>query len=173
MITIQKKYYYLYFGLIAGLVFILYHELSNSVLRSAGGLGSIIGMLAHFFIILYSIRYYMKNFSEGYISYGQAYKMNLLLSLIGGGVNLVYIYAAFKLKPGMLAELKVLTEETYLSSGMPEDQVELMSKMLEVYLTPFMVALSSFMIIIFGSLLLGLIISSIVKKEQNPLEKTE
>ena len=171
MITISRKYYYLYFGLLAGLVFILYNQLNVTILKNAGGISSIIGMMAHFLILLYSVRYFVKHFSDGYFTFGMAYKKCQLISLIGALLNGTYVYIAYSLKPGLLADMKVLAEESYLNSGMSEDQVDLLSQMFELYLTPFAVALSSFLLITIGSLLLGLIVSSMVKREQNPLEK--
>lgn len=173
MVAIQKKYFYLYFGFIAGLVFILFNELSNSILKNAGGITSIIGMLAHFSILLYSLKYFIKNYSEGYLSFGQAYKKALFISIIGGIFNSTYTYIAFKLKPALLVELKVLTEDAYLNSGIPADDVEMLSQLMETYLTPVTVAMSSFFLIFFGGLLLSLIVSSMVKKEQNPLENAK
>ena len=169
MITIQKKYFYLYFGLLAGLAFILYNELNNSVLKNASGISSIIGMLAHFFILLYSVKYYIKNFADGHIRFWQVYKKAIIITIIGSVLNSIYLYIAYKLKPGLLADFKAMIEETYLNSGMPEDQVEMIS----AAITPVVISIVYFIYITFGGLLLGLIVSSISRKEQNPLEKAE
>ena len=63
-----------------------------------------------------------------------------------------------------------MSEEKLLERGLSEDMIEMQSQLMMKFMTPGMMALSSFISYIFMGTIFSLIIAAILKKEPNPVE---
>jgi len=155
------------YGLYLGIVITLYSVILYVAGQNANkSLGYISFLLYAIGIVLVQV-YYRDHELNGSISYGQAVGFGVAVMLCAGIITALYSIIIYKIDPSLIEQIKAMTEEQYLKSGMSEDQVETTMSVASKLMTPGILAISG----LFSSVLVGTIISLIssifVKKQLN------
>ncbi len=145
-------------GLYLGIILIFYNVIlyiSGQSLNTSFGLISYVILAAG--VIYFQIQYRNRELG-GYISYGQAFGYGVALMAFAGIIQSVYTVILMKfIDPGILDQIRVMQEEQMIKQGVSDDQIEMASKMMDVFRSPIVIAISG----LFSFALLGVIISLI------------
>jgi tetrahydromethanopterin S-methyltransferase subunit B len=108
------------------------------------------------------------NFQGGFISFGRSLGSAMLISVVGGFIYGFFVYVLLAvISPETINEMILFIEDEMLSKGVPEEQLEIASKFWKAFMTPAIMSISSFFNTAFLGLVIGLVVSAFVKKEQN------
>lgn len=171
-------------------------ENKNDILRHSATYGAIIG----FALIIYSILLYIADLSLsrglGYLSYviiiaglyigikkfrenepseaikySKALGVGVLICVFLGFMGSVFTYLQFRfIDPDLVNKILEMTEEKLLDKGLSEDMIEMQSEFMMKFMSPGIMALSSFISYIFMGTVFSLILAAFLKKEPNPVE---
>lgn len=109
-----------------------------------------------------------KNILGGYISFGQGFGISMLTSLITWILYSVFAYFYFKfINPEMIDFIQSMQVAELEKKGMSEEEIDKVVSMSSMWMNPGMMAMWSFIGMMIVSLIVALIISAILKKE-NP-----
>ncbi|HNR19197.1 MAG TPA: DUF4199 domain-containing protein [Bacteroidia bacterium] len=122
-------------------------------------------------IMIYTLRGAIierKNTGGGFISFGKAYGVAMLTSLITWVIYSVFSFFYFKfINPELIDVIKDIQIAEYEKQGMSEEQIEQITAMSSSWMNAEMMAIWSFLGMMIGAALLSLIIAAVLKKE-NP-----
>ena len=171
-------------------------ENKNDILRHSATYGAIIG----FALIIYSILLYIADLSLsrglGYLSYviiiaglyigikkfrenepseaikySKALGVGVLICVFLGFIGSVFTYLQFRfIDPDLVNKILEMSEEKLLDRGLSEDMIEMQSEFMMKFMSPGIMALSSFISYIFVGTVFSLILAAFLKKEPNPME---
>jgi len=170
-------------------------EKQGSVLRHAMTYGAIIGLI----LIIYSILLYLMkltfntyfgiiqyfilaggiylgtkafrdNFMKGYLSYGKALGMGVLISVFVGIITVFFSFIHMRfIDPGIIDQYIVEMEETLLRRGMTDSQIDLaMETSVKMLTSVWSIPIGVTSFTLYG-LVISLITSAFVKREPNPV----
>ncbi len=112
-----------------------------------------------------------KNFG-GYVSFGKSFAIGFWIIVISGIIGAVYAYFYFStIDPGAIEELLLKSEEEMLASNpdMSDEQLDQALSITEMFISPGMMVVWSFLGSLFFGAIISLIISIFVKRENiNP-----
>jgi hypothetical protein len=167
--TATVKYGLIYGGISVAIPLLLY-GLGMDKDDSVRNFSSVINIALPAVTIFLGIREQRETAGNGYISFGKGFSAGMVIALIGGVIGTVFTYLYFTvLNPGMVTYIKMKQEEELIKRGMSDSQVEQMASTMDMWTNPGM--MSAFVLL--GAILLGLIISlicSAILKKENPHE---
>lgn len=170
-------------------------ENKNSMFKTSLNYGAIYGGI----IVIYSIIMYLLNISTqkwtqwlmypimiaalawllikfrnehcgGFISYGKAVLMGLLISLFAAIISAFYTFVLMKfIDPNITAQIISQAEQNMVESGMQDDQIAMAMTMVEKFTNPTFIAITSIFSLTLVGLLLSIFIAIFVKKKDNDL----
>jgi len=158
-----------FLGLVLSLyTFVLYKK---GILVSSSGLG-IVNYILILAGLFYAVRYYRDKFQEGYISYSEAVKFSVVVSLFASILLGFFTYILYKyIDVSLMGQMFEFQEKTLLDAGTSEEEVEKMMELVKIATTPGLL----FFTTILGTTIVGTIISLInsifLKRIQNPFDK--
>jgi hypothetical protein len=155
--------YGLYLGIIVTLYSVILYITGQNTNKSLG----YISFLLYAVGIVIAQIYYRNNELNGAISYGRAVGFGVAVMLCGGVITALYNIIIFKIDPGLIEQIKTMTEEQYLKSGMSEDQVEKTMTVASKMMTPGILAISGLISSVFIGTIISLVTSIFVKKQNN------
>ncbi len=159
------------YGAIIGFALIIY-----AILLYIGdlSLSKALGWISYIIIIvgLYiGIKKFRENEPSGAIKYSKALGVGVLICVFLGFIGAVFTYLQFRfIDPDLVGKILEMNEEKLLDKGLSEDMIEMQSQFMMKFMTPGMMAISSFISYIFMGTIFSLIIAAILKKEPNPVE---
>jgi len=149
--------YALNYGAILGLILIIF----NVILYATGFLlNGKLGVITYVFIIFITINAIKKlRESQGeLLTYGQGVKMGAMVNIFSGILMAMFTYTLYSvIDPDLLNKIAEIQEQTLMTKGFSDDEIEMQMQMFKNFNTPGFIAFSSW----FGSALIGLIISLI------------
>jgi hypothetical protein len=163
-------------GLITGMVYVIFSLISNMMGIQQGGSGGGIGILIYllqwggtFFTIYLGIKEIRDSELGGYISVGQSFRKGMGIALIGGVISGIFtlVYMNF-IDPEMSDRILEGAEDQWEQANMPEEQREMSRKVTGYFLNPFIMAPFVIVWITLGGMIKSLIAGSILKKEEPP-----
>lgn len=119
------------------------------------------------FGLFMSLKHYRDNSLGGYITYGKSVGSGTIITLFFSFLLSVTQYIIFKMDSAALEMMKEKAIEELYKGDLPEEQLEMSIEVLDMVLTPGMVSFSAF----FGYSIMGMIltlITSIFIKKENP-----
>ena len=161
------------YGLIGGLVMIVYGIVMNLIGMGAGTgndmLNGILSLVVFAGVIYFALQKHRDEDLGGYMSYGRGLGLGTLTCLFMGilGGIFTYVYMAF-IDPSIIDQILERTREQYENMGMDEEQIEMSLSMVESMTNPIMMTFWSVVGYVIMGFIASLIISAIVKK--NPPE---
>lgn len=124
--------------------------------------------------IFITVRRFRELESGGVISFKGAFLTGFLTCIFIGLIGAIYTFFQFKyLSPYLINEVKEIFQENLLNKGIPDDQIELQSNLLEGLLKPGIIAVLSFFGSIFWGSIMSVLVAILLKREENPLLKSE
>jgi cobalamin biosynthesis protein CobD/CbiB len=162
----------LFYGLITGAVLVVF----SLILYLTGQyMNKTLGYLSFVLLIVgmvYGTLEYRKNSTNGFLSYGKAFKSCFLIGLIAGVITAIYtfVFAQF-IYPGYINEIIEQTRESMLTSGreMTEEQIETALEYTRKFTTPVMMTVMILFMYPAFSAILALITAIFLKKEDPSL----
>jgi ethanolamine transporter EutH len=156
------------FGLILGLVVVMASLISYFI-------GSVNNIVASYIPIVFSavaITFGTKNlrdkFQNGYISYARALGSGVLIALFGAVIQSFYTYVFFTyISPESLTTMFDTMEQTLISQGQDEEQINAAMQMSKQFMGPVSIAISGVLSATFWGFILSLISAAFVKKDES------
>ncbi len=112
--------------------------------------------------------------SEGVISFKKAFTTGFLTCLVIGIIGAVYTYFQVKyLSPNLLEEIIELSQERLLNRRASDSHVELQSAFMDKMITPAFVAFASVFSSLFWGSVMSLLVAALLKRDENPLLKSD
>ncbi len=168
----------LIYGLISGLVVSLLMLLSINYLSHCEGnvdfdTSMLIGyasMLIAFSLVFVGVRNYRDKYNQGIISFGKAFKIGILITLISSTVYVIaWLIAYFGFMPDFIEKYSVHMIEQLKASGASQvaidQQTKEMADFAVMYKNPFFNALMTYMEILPVGLIVTLISALILKRK--------
>jgi len=172
MDSIGKMPYALKYGLVLGLLGVVFSIISNLSGLTESAMGSMISVPV--MVLIYCLTFHLcyKAFraDNGGMSFGEGLGLGALVSLVAGVISGIfnYVYTTF-IDPGMMDRIMEAQYEMLEGYGMSEEQIEQQMEFGQMFAgNPIIAILSA----IIGSLCIGfvfsLIMSAIMKKKKTP-----
>lgn len=164
-------FYSMNYGLITGLILIIYSLILYLIGQS---LNQLLGYLA--IIILGACIYlfgkqYRDKVNQGTIKYGQAFTLGLLIGVFTAILLSFFSYIEVTfIDPGLIDKQLELIEQKMLEKGMSEEQVESAIALSRQWMTPGKMFFMSILSFTLWSAIISLITAALVKKDSSPFE---
>lgn len=160
------------FGLILGLTIVIYtlvlHFLGASQNKAAGWVSVIFMAVA----VQVGTKSFRDKFQGGYISYGRAVGSGMLIVVFGSLIQSFFIYIFYTyISPESLQDIFIAMEDAMLQQGSSDEEIEMATKMLKAYTGPLTMAITAVFGSAFWGLIISLITSAFLKKEQSIFEE--
>ncbi len=147
------------------LLMYIFGMLNNAALTNVSGILFVVGGYL-------SVRNFRKKREGGIISYGKAYAICFLTFLTTGFIWSIYEYILYKyLSPGLLETKMIEAQDALLKLGWTEEKVEALTTLSSP--TALSNAFGYFFNTAVWGAVLALLIAAIMKREGNPLLKSE
>lgn len=109
---------------------------------------------------------------DGYMKYSKSVGSGALISFYASLILAFYFYIFYKvIDPSGILTLIQTMEENLLNQGMPDDQIEMFTEILNKTMSPGLLAFGYVFSITFYGTLLSLVLSFFIKKDQEPFDK--
>lgn len=117
------------------------------------------------------IKSYKEKELNGFISYGNAFSIGFFISFIGGLIGLVYmmIFVSY-IDPDYMNKILEISEQTMVDKGMSESSIEHALSMQRKFMSPLWFSLLGTLGIAFSSLIISLLVSLFLKKDDPSFE---
>lgn len=161
------------YGAMLGLLMIIYTILLYVMDQS---FNKVLGYVTFLFIIVmvfYGAKSYRDNILNGYISYGRALGISMIIVLVAAIINAIYFYIHITIVDGeYINKLMAATEEELLGKGMSDEQIEMAINIQRKMIKPALMSILGILSIGFWGFIFSLITSIFVKKEGDSYEET-
>ena len=161
----------LIYGAIVGFVGILVGVIFYVMDMTAENWTNWVSMLISLIILVYCLVTYRKDHLGGYASFGQIYKMTLVIGIIATVLGLLYFYILVTLDPEVLEKMKIVAEQRILDNPrIPEGYLDTALERVEKSMQ---IGRMMVMQLIFGPVMyaiIGLVLAAFIKKN-NPADK--
>jgi len=168
-------------GLITGMVYVIFSLISNMLgIQQGGGgmagMGIVIYLLqwgGTFFTTYLGIKEIRDQELGGYITVGQAFKKGMGIALIAGLISAAFTLIYMKLiDPEMSDRIMESAEDQWEQANMPEEQREMSRKVTGYFMNPLIMGPFVVVWVALGGMVKSLIAGSILKKEEPPTVPT-
>jgi hypothetical protein len=168
-------------GLITGMVYVIFSLVSNMLGLSQGGGGSAgIGFLvnillfgATFYTLFLGVKETRDHDLGGNLDMGQAFRAGMKIAVIAGAIAALFSFVYMKLiDPDMVDRVMEGAEDQWDKMNVPEEQREMSRKITGMFLNPAIMAPFMLIWVAFWGVIKALISGSILKKEPPPTVPT-
>ncbi len=109
-----------------------------------------------------------KKLNGGYMTFGEGFKVNMIVASIVAGVRSLVVYVYVKaIDTGYGERMAEMMQDQWERSGMQEEQIEQMSGMMSGMTNPEMTLFSGIIGMMLGGLIWGSIAAAITKSEED------
>jgi len=160
------------YGIVTGLAIIVFSviiyllDVSLETQRNIGYIAWVILIVG----MIWAIKDFRNKVLNGFISYGKAFSVSFLTGLFAGILASVWQFILMKfIDPGLVQKILDASEEQLMNNpDITEEQLEMAMSMTEKFTTPAMISVWSLVAYVIIALIIGLIISIFMKKEEVP-----
>jgi len=151
------------YGVIASLAVIIYGMVLNLTGLNMNQALGYVNYLVLGGVMYLGCKSYKKS-NEGFMSFGDGVGLSMIIASITGVISSVFTYAYMLLVDSSIIDLiKEKQIEEFERQGLTDSQIEQAIEMSEMFMTPGMISIMAFVGMIIIGLILGLIVSAIVK----------
>ncbi len=157
-------------GLVLGAILIVFSLLLYLLDMSRSGL-QYISYAILIGYLLYAMIQWRDKYNEDVLSYGQAFSTGFMVILFSSFITAAYVFLFFGfVAPGEVEVMLREAEEGVLMAqpDITDDALEMTMKWTKMMMTPWMIAIWSFVGNLFAGLVLSAILGAFVKKEPQP-----
>lgn len=152
------------YGVIFGLIGALY-TLGTAIGRlNLPIIGLIISWAVIIGVFVFATKEYKEN-NGGFMSFGKAFGITMIVATIGGLIRSVATYVYFMVDPEYLNFMKEAQQNSPFGAP-PQQQGQDVEQMMSFLTSPEFIVIMSFVGAIFGGLIFGLIVSAITKNQE-------
>jgi ethanolamine transporter EutH len=153
-------------GAILGIVLALYSLIPELIKLSDNIVMDYIGYVIFITGIILGIKYIRNKVENGFITYGKALGAGVLISLFTGFIMAFYSYILVKfIDPNLMAKALEVSQQKWMDSGRTDEQIEMMTSISEIFMTPGFAAFSAIFSFTFFGTIVSLILAAFMKKE--------
>ncbi|HTB06020.1 MAG TPA: DUF4199 domain-containing protein [Bacteroidia bacterium] len=157
-------------GIITGVVEIIFYQLLNLSGNTSGGLQSI-----SYLILLGGLIGGMMQFRNkvngGYATFGELYKVGMLMTLILSVITVAHLLIYMQINPGFIDKILDQARVNMVNKGMTDDQIKMGMHYTQMFTTPLMMSIFGFIGNIIGGAILGLLAAGILAKQKPFMEE--
>lgn len=126
------------------------------------------------FGLFMSLKHYRDTELNGFMDYGKAVGIGMIITLLFSIIVSIYSYLLFKLDPEAISRLMEQSYQQLYEAGKSEEEIEQLMKLTDEFMTPGLLGFSSFFShAIMGGLFTLLIGIFVKRKNPNPFEGVE
>jgi predicted histidine transporter YuiF (NhaC family) len=165
-------------GLITGMVYVIFSLISNmlGIQQGGGGASAGLGMLMNivimvvtFFTMYLGIKESRDIESGGYLTMGQAFKKGMAIAAIAGLIAGVFTFIYMKfIDPEMSQRILEGAEDQWDQMNVPEEQREMSRKITGIFLNPSIMAPFMILWVAFWAIFKSLVAGAILKRDAPP-----
>jgi len=146
---------------LAGIVDYTNQNSSGNWISNIVNLAVLIGAMAM------AIKYHRDQQLGGYVSFGRAFYVGFIVTLIITIVSAIWMYIFFAfVEPGLVSDMMEMTREQMIEEqGMSEDQVEQAMQYTAWFMNPVGMAISGGLFTLFFGVVLSLIVAAVMQKK--------
>ncbi|MFC2152426.1 DUF4199 domain-containing protein [Bacteroidota bacterium] len=160
------------YGAMLGLIMIIYAVLLYVMDQSFNKGLSYVNYLFFIAIIFYGAKSYRDNSLNGFITYGHALGISMLIVLFAGIINAIYFSIHISVvDTDYISKLMVAAEEELMNRGMTDDQIEMALSMQKKMMKPAIMAALGLLGVGFWGFVISLITSIFIKKQGDPYQE--
>ncbi|NBC83895.1 MAG: DUF4199 family protein [Bacteroidetes bacterium] len=157
------------YGGVAMLIITYLYSLRGNLFVSASDFFCYLALIV---VISIGTRKYRDNLLGGYAKYSTILGMGTLISLFAAILFMFFNYVLLKyINKDLMNMLYTTMEEEFLRRGLSDGEVETMTNMYRMVLTPFMFGFIRLIQVTFVGFLFSLVIAFFVKKEGDPFKQ--
>jgi len=114
--------------------------------------------------ILMGMRQFRDKVNGGFGSFGDLYKVGIMMVLVIAAISTVYFIIFLQLTPGFIDRIRQQAQADMVNRGMSSDQIDMAMKMTEKFTTPTLMIIFGFIGNLFFGAILGLLAAGISSK---------
>jgi CDP-diglyceride synthetase len=161
----QSKPIAVKFGIICGIVSILYATIINITGNQANKTLSWFGLVIIVTTLVFAFRTF-KNSNNGFMTLKEGFGIGAIISIISTLLSVIYTYIYTKfIDPDYFEVIKELQQDELAKQGIPDEQIEQSMKIIEKFMTPEIISVTALVTSIIGGLIISVIVAAIMKKE--------
>ena len=166
----KKSSVILIWGIITSIVYIALSQVINNSDNPSGGL-KWVGFLIFFAGLFAGTLQYRNKASGGYVSFGEAYKAGILITLIIAVLSTASFAIFLQMHPEFLTKMLVQAQAQMVNKGMTPEQMEMGLKFQHALMTPVAMSLMGFIASIITGAILSLLSAGICAKKKPLIEE--
>jgi hypothetical protein len=162
----------LIYGAIAGFVAILLSVIFYLMNLSAASWTQWVSLPVAIIVLIFCLLAYRKEYLGGFATYGQMFKMALMIGIISTVLGTIFSYLMFTvIDPDLLEKVRLAAEEKIIHNpripeGMQDDMIARVDKNMAIGRMMIMALVGGIIL----NTILGLIVAAFIKKEQTPVD---
>jgi len=162
-------------GVISAIFFLIFSVIIYVANLQGSTAVSLINMALFGGVFVFVIKKFRDQEQEGYLLFGQGVAISAIMGVVISLLSSIYTYIlmAFYDK-GLIEKILIESENSMIDQGLDDAQIDAAMEMTAKFMTPGFITISAFFSTIIMAIVIGLIVSAILKK-QPPVfsEKTE
>ena len=161
------------YGAILGLITIIYTILLYVMDQSFNKTLGYVNSLFIIVMVYYGAKSYRDNYLNGYITYGRALGISMIIVLVSGVIGTIYFFIHTNIidTEYLTKSLQYAEEELIKKGTMSDDQIEMAISMQKKMMTPAIMALIGLVGSAFWGFIISLVTSIFVKKQGDPYQE--
>lgn len=160
------------YGAILGLVLIIYTILLFVLDQSFNKVLPYLNYVFLAIIVFVGAKTYRDNSLGGFISYGKALGISMIIVLIAAVINSIYFYIHLTLvDPEYITKMLITVEEGMIEKGVPDGNIEMALEMQKKMMKPALMSVFGLLGVGLWGFIISLITSIFVKKQGDPYQE--
>ncbi|MCF8229020.1 MAG: DUF4199 domain-containing protein [Bacteroidales bacterium] len=159
------------FGLITGVIIIIFQlilYLTDSLIKEESSWLNFLVYLILIGGIIWGSKSYRDLHNNGFISYGKAFTTGFLVAFFASVLTAVFTFLLYSMDESLVQEMLLRAEETLYEQNLSEGDIENALKVQKIFVSPPIMALMSLLWMTIISVVLALITSIFIKREEIP-----
>jgi hypothetical protein len=165
--NISVFYNGLVWGVILGLVGIIYNVILYMLDMNLNQTMSYLGFLITIIVLIIAIRSFRDNVRGGILPFGPAFSFGFVVILVSSVIGIIYAYVLWTvIDPDIIGKMKDLQMEKMLEQGLPEETLDQAMNITGKFMNPLMMVIFGLLTSVFIGTIIALIIAAIFKKDE-------
>lgn len=157
----------LVWGVILGLVGIIYNVILYMVDMNLNQTMSYLGFIITIVVLIIAVRSFRDNVRDGVLPFGPAFSFGFVVILISSVIGIIYAYILWTvIDPDIIGKMKDMQMEKMLEQGLPEEGLDQAMNISGKLMTPLMMVIFGFLSAVFIGTIIALIIAAIFKRDE-------
>jgi hypothetical protein len=157
----------LVWGVILGLVGIIYNVILYMLDMNLNQNMSYLGFLLTIIVLVIAVRSFRDNVRGGILPFGPAFSFGFVVILVSSVIGIIYAYILWTvIDPDIIGKMKDMQMEKMLEQGTPEEALDQAMNITGKFMTPLMMVIMGLLTGVFIGTIIALIIAAIFKRNE-------